>query len=614
MARSLYELFENQVAARKDKTAAQRKVNGTWTDVTWGEMDTQAKQIAAGLVKHGVQPKDKVTIISNTRLEWITADLGILGAGAVTVPIYQSSTADDAAFILNDAGVVAVIAEDDSQLKKLRSIKADVPKLTKVIAMSGTVDASSGWEIGWEQFLKEGADYLAANDAEVKARSAGLTKDDLLTLIYTSGTTGKPKGAMLTHDAMLYEAEAIHKVKLFTPNDVEYMFLPMAHVFAKVLESIWFQEGHIMSFWSGDMKKIVDELGEVRPTLMCSVPRIFEKVHAKVTADVAAQTGVAGKIAQWGLAQGEKAAKIEMTGGKPGGLAWTLAQKLVFTKINAKLQARFGGRLRFFVSGGAPLGKDLAYFFKYAGVTICEGFGLTETSAASAVNLPGQVRIGTVGRPIPGTEMKVAADGELLIRGRGVMTGYWNRPDATKEAFDDDGWFKTGDIAVIDGDGFVRITDRKKDIIVTAGGKNVAPQNLENQIKAKGPLISQVVVHGDKRKFLSALVTLDEDAVKNFAAGKGISGANHKELSQKPEVLAEIDNVFKQMNTVLASYESIKKWKVLDHDFTVGDKAEEKGKPGAELLTPSLKVKRKAVNERYKDIFEGFYAGAGGAD
>ena len=609
MARSVYELFENQVAARKDKPAAQRKVNGTWTDVTWGEMDRVAKQIAGGLVKHGVSAKDRVSIISNTRLEWITTDLGILGAGAVTVPIYQSSTADDTAYILNDAGVVAVFAEDDSQLKKLRAIRADIPTVIRVIAMSGTVDGSER-EISWEQFLKEGGEYFAANETELKARSSNVTKDDLLTLIYTSGTTGKPKGTMLPHDAMLYEAEAIHKVQLFTPNDVQYFFLPMAHVFAKVLESIWFQEGYIMSFWTGDMKKIVDELGEVRPTMMCSVPRIFEKVHAKVTADVAATPGIAGKIAQWGLVQGEKAAKIEMTGGTPGGLAWALAQKLVFTKLQTKLAARFGGRLRFFVSGGAPLGKDLAYFFKYAGITICEGFGLTETSAASAVNLPGSVRIGTVGRPIPGTEFKVAGDGELLIRGRGVMTGYWNRPDATKEVFDDEGWFHTGDIGVIDGDGYIRITDRKKDIIVTAGGKNVAPQNLENQIKAKGSMISQVVVHGDKRKFLSALVTLDEDATKAFAASKGITGANHKELSQKPEILAEINNVFKAMNGVLASYESIKKWKVLDHDFAIADK----DKPGGELLTPSLKVKRKAVNERYKDIFDAFYEGGGGND
>lgn len=612
MAKSIYELFSTTVAARKDKTAAQLKVNGAWKDVTWGEMATTAKRIAAGLVKQGVQPKQMVTIISNTRLEWITADLGIQGAGATTVPIYQSSTADDAAFILNDAGVVAVIAEDAIQLKKLRGIKADIPNVKFVVAMTGPVEAG-GWEMTMEDLLKAGDEYLASNEAEVVGRSSGLQPDDLLTIIYTSGTTGRPKGAMLTHDAMLYEAEAIRKINLITPDDTQYLFLPMAHVFAKVLETIWFAEGHVMAFWSGDMKKIVDELSEVRPTMMCSVPRIFEKVHAKVAADVAATQGVAGRIAQWGLLQGEKAAKIEMSGGKPGGLAWTLAQKLVFKKMQAKLAARFGGRLRFFVSGGAPLGKDIAYFFKYAGVTICEGFGLTETSAASAVNLPASVRIGTVGRALPGTEFKVASDGELLIRGRGVMKGYWKRDDATKEAIDADGWFHTGDIGVIDADGYIRITDRKKDIIVTAGGKNVAPQNIEGQIKAKSGIIGQVVVHGDKRKFLAAIVTLDEEALKSWAKSKGLSG-EYKELTQKPEVLAEVERVMKEMNTVLASYESIKKWKVLDHDFSVGDTPEQKGKPGAEMLTPSLKVKRKAVNERYKDIFDGFYAGDGGAD
>jgi long-chain acyl-CoA synthetase len=613
MAKSIYELFQNCVAARKDKVAAQHKVGGVWRDVTWSEMDATSQKAAAGLVKLGVQPREMVSLISNTRLDWILADLGILGAGATTVPVYQSSTPDDTQFILNDAGSVAVIVEDATQLKKLRGIKDQIPGVKKVIAFSGDVDAAGGWEMTWEQLLADGAEYLKTNAADVKARAAGLQPGDLLTLIYTSGTTGRPKGAMLAHDCMLYEAEAIHKINLITPDDLQYLFLPMAHVFAKVLETIWFQEGHIMAFWTGDMKKIVEELGEVRPTMMCSVPRIFEKVHAKVAADVAATPGLPGKIAQWGLAQGEKAAKIELAGGQPGGLAWTLAQKLVFKKLNAKLTARFGGRMRFFVSGGAPLGKDIAYFFKYSGFTICEGFGLTETSAASAVNLPADTRIGTVGRALPGTEFKVAADGELLIRGRGVMKGYWKREDATKEAIDGEGWFHTGDIGVIDKDGFIRITDRKKDIIVTAGGKNVAPQNLENQIKSKSSLLSQVVIHGDKRKFLSAVVTLDEENLKNWGKANGKSG-DYAALTQLPEVNAVITQVFKDLNATLASYETVKKFKILDHDFNVGDKPEEKDRPGVALLTPSLKVKRKAVNERYKDIFDGFYAGDAGGD
>jgi long-chain acyl-CoA synthetase len=613
MAKSIYELFQNCVAARKDRVAAQYKSGGAWRDVTWGEMDKTSKHIASALVKHGVQPKQMVSIVSNTRLEWITADLGIQGAGATTVPVYQSSTPDDTQYILNDAGVVALFAEDDTQLKKLRLIKAQIPNVKKVIAITGTVDTASGWEIGWADFLKEGEEHLKSNEADIKARSSGLTPEDLLTIIYTSGTTGRPKGAMLTHDNMLYEAEAIHKIGLIGPDDTQYLFLPMAHVFAKVLETIWFQEGHIMAFWTGDQKKIVDELGEVRPTMMCSVPRIFEKVHAKVMADQANKPGMGGKIARWGLAQGEKAAKAEQQGAKPGGIAWTLAQKLVFSAVQKGLHARFGGRLRFFVSGGAPLGKDVAYFFKYAGVTICEGFGLTETSAASAVMLPNDVRIGFVGRSLPGTEFKVASDGELLIRGRGVMKGYWNRDDATKEAIDADGWFHTGDIGIVDKDGFIKITDRKKDIIVTAGGKNVAPQNLENLIKSKSPLISQVVVHGDKRKYLSALITLDEESVKSFARQKGLSG-EYAALTQNQAVNEALSSVFKEINSVLASYETVKKFKVLDHDFTIGDRPEEKDQPGAGLITPSLKLKRKAVNERYKDIFDGFYADGGAGE
>ena len=612
MAKSVYELFQNTVSARKDRVAAQYKSGGAWRDVTWGEMDKTSRLVAAGLVKLGVKPQQMVSLISNTRLEWITADLGILGAGATTVPIYQSSTPDDTQFILNDAGSVVVIVEDNTQLKKLRGLKASIPKVTKVIAMTGDVD-DSGWEISWEAFLLDGEAYLATHEADVKARSAGLSPEELLTLIYTSGTTGRPKGAMLTHDNMLYEAEAIHKINLISPEDTQYLFLPMAHVFAKVLETIWFQEGHVMAFWSGDMKKIVDELGEVRPTMMCSVPRIFEKVHAKVISDSQLTPGIPGKIARWGIKQGEKAGKLEQAGGKPGGLAWTVANRVVFSKIQAKLAARFGGRLRFFVSGGAPLGKDVAYFFKYAGVTICEGFGLTETSAASAVNLPSDARIGCVGRALPGTEFKVASDGELLIRGRGVMKGYWNRDDATKEAIDADKWFHTGDIGVVDSKGYIKITDRKKDIIVTAGGKNVAPQNLENLIKSKSSLISQVVVHGDKRKFLSCIVTLDEESVRNFAKAHNLAG-DYPALTQNREIEASLTASFKEINGSLASYESIKKWKILDHDFTIGDKPEEKDKPGAALLTASLKVKRKAVNERYKDVLEGFYADGAGGD
>ena len=591
MARSVHELFQAAVQARRDKTAAQHKVQGQWRDVTWGEMDKTARAVSGGLVAAGVQPKQMVSILSNTRLDWVLADLGILGAGATTVPIYQSAIAEDVEYILNDSGAVLVFAEDESQLQKLRAVRERIPGVKRVVAFAGA-DPSSSWEQPWDAFLQEGEKH------DVQPPPSG--PEDLLTLIYTSGTTGKPKGAMITHDNMLYEAEAAHKIELLSSDDVEYLFLPMAHVFAKVLEVIWFQEQHVMAFWEGDMKRIVDNLSEVRPTVMCSVPRIFEKVYAKVMSDVAATPGVSGNIARWGVQQGEQAAKDAQAGRAPGGLQWTLAQKLVFAKLKTKLGARFGGRMRFFISGGAPLSPDIAWFFKFAGVEICEGFGLTETSAATTVNRVGRNKIGTVGQAMPGTEVKIAPDGEVLVRGRGVMKGYWNKPDATKEAIDADGWFHTGDIGVLDKDGYLKITDRKKDIIVTAGGKNVAPQNLEGLIKSKSPLVSQVVVHGDKRKFLSAVVTVDEENLKSWAKGKGLSG-DYQRLSQSREVQSEVENVLKDVNASLASYESIKKVKVLDHDFVVG-----------EQLTPSLKVKRKYCNERYKDIFDAFYTDAGG--
>ena len=600
MTRSMYELFTATVHARKDKVAAQIKVNGAWRDLTWGEMDRVARAAAAGLVTLGVQPKEMVSIMSNTRVEWVQADVGILGAGATTVPIYQSSVADDVQYILNDAGAVIVFVEDDAQLKKMRGIRAQVPKVRKVIAFTGTPNGD--WETSWEQFLKDGEAYLKDNAATVAARASSLVPDDVLTLIYTSGTTGRPKGAIITHDNMLYESEAAMKVGIASAEHVQYLFLPMAHVFAKVLEACWFRAGHVMSFWEGDMKKIVDNLGEVRPTNMCAVPRIFEKVYAKVVADVDGTPGVAGKIARWGLAQGAAAAKLEQAGQKADGVAWSLAQKLVWRKLHTKLTARFGGRVQFFISGGAPLSRDIAYFFKYAGFKICEGYGLTETSAATCVNLPDSIKIGTVGRPLPGMELKIAADGEVLIRGRGVMKGYWNKPDATKESIEPDGWFHSGDIGEVDSEGYLRITDRKKDIIVTAGGKNVAPQNLENLIKARSPLISQAVVHGDQRKFLSVLITVDEENVTKWAKDKGVAG-DYKAITQSKELDVEIGNVIKGINSSLASYESLKKFKVLDHDFVVG-----------EQLTPSLKVKRKVCNDRYKAIFDGFYAGDGGGD
>ncbi len=599
MAKNIFDIFDTTVKNRGDKVAAQYKVAGAWRDITWGEMGAISAKITAGLIKHGVASKDRVTILSKTRVEWCMADFGILGADATTVPIYETSTAEDVQYILDNAGTSFVFAENKDQLEKLREIKSSIPNVRRVVVIdSAGCDFDSAWESSWEDFLAEGEEYKKDHADEIAARSAGLTPDDVLTLIYTSGTTGKPKGTILTHDAMLYEAEVVQKTGLVTPDDVQYLFLPLAHVFAKVLEVAWIQTGHVMAFWEGDQKKIVDNLAEVRPTLMASVPRIYEKVHAAVTGQIINKGGIGGKLGRWALKKGQEAAALEKAGKDPSSFGWNLAQKLVFAKIAETLDQKFGGRLRFFISGGAPLSPDLAFFFKYAGVKICEGYGLTETSAATVVNLPHEIKIGTVGKVLPGTELKIAGDGEILIRGRGVMKGYWKRDEATKEALDDDGWFHTGDIGELDKDGYLRITDRKKDIIVTAGGKNVAPQNIEGALKTKSPLISQVVVHGDKRKYLTAVITVDPDTLKSWAQDNmGANGSfDFAQVSQSDALNNEIEKAVDALNQGLARYETLKKFRILDHDFEIGDQ-----------LTPSLKVKRKVVNERYKDVFDSMY-------
>ena len=592
-------IFKDTVARHGAQTAAQLKKGGAWVDVTWSEIDKVAKSVAGGLVSKGLEPQSRVAVFANTRLEWVTSDLGTLMAGCTTVPIYQSSIADDVQYIINDAEIKFVFAEEEAQIKRLIEIRDQIPNVSGVVYFGEASDESKetlgDWLIHFSDFVATGEAYYAENTEEVEGRSQGVEPTDLLTLVYTSGTTGRPKGVMISHDNMVYESEAVANTGLITPEDVQLLFLPLAHIFAKVLEVTWIKLGHVMAF-AESIPKVVENMGEVKPTFMASVPRIFEKVYAVVKSGAETKPGLAGKIARWGLKQEEKATATELKGAQPGGLGWSIAQKVFIPKLAAGLQGKFGGRLRFFISGGAPLPPDIAYFYKHAGITILEGYGLTETSAATTVNRPDQLKIGTVGPVLEGTEVKIAEDGEIMIRGRGVFQGYWNKPEATAEALEEDGWFHSGDLGAFDGP-FLKITGRKKDIIVTAGGKNVAPQNIESKLKSSCPIMSQVVIHGDKRKFLSAIVTLEQDALMGWAAQKGLSGKSFAELTAQAEVKQIIDETFKTVNSTLARYETIKKWHILDTDFSV-----ESGE-----LTPSLKVKRNVVSANYKEIYDAFY-------
>jgi long-chain acyl-CoA synthetase len=599
MAKSIIGTFEETVQKRGSNPAARyREAGDRWVTKTWLDMDKERKALAAGLLQLGLQPKERVNVLSGTTYRWMLADLAIQSCAGECVAIYQSNLPHECEYIVNDCRAAMAFVENKDQLQKLLEVKAKIPQVRKVVVMDDNAEAGD-WTIKFSDVVKMGEAKVQELEAKLKERTALVAPEDVLTLIYTSGTTGNPKGVVLTHSNLLYEIDAVKRVGLIHADDLELIFLPLAHSFAKVLQCVWFGLGHEMAIDS-DIQKITQNLGIVRPTVMAAVPRIFEKVYAKVVQSGLERTGVAGKLFRWALSMNDQYAQ-HMIDGKPVpfgvDVQLQLARAIVFKKVGEKLRETFGGRLRYFVSGGAPLPKKMAYFFENVGVVILEGYGLTETSAATTCNRPEKNKIGTVGPAFPGTELKIAPDGEILIRGPGVMREYWNRGDATKEVMSPDGWFSTGDIGVIDHDGYLKITDRKKDIIVTAGGKNVAPQNIENLVKATSPLVSQVMVHGDKRNYLVALVTVDPENAMKFAKEKGISNGDYATIARSKEVESEIGDVMKKVNAQLASYETIKKFKVLERDFEIGQE-----------LTPTLKVKRKFANEKYREILDKFYA------
>jgi long-chain acyl-CoA synthetase len=596
---SLVHVFLARARATGTAPAARWKEGGAWKEISWSDLEARARRLSNALLSFGVQKGDRVCLMGDTRLEWVVCDLAIQAVGAATVPIYQSNLPDECQYVADNCGAKLVLVDSEKQAAKFVKVRAQLPQVQQVVQYLGEVrDAAGGYVRPVESLYGEGDDFAKASPAALDERARTVTKDDLSTIIYTSGTTGKPKGVMLTHDSFVFEAESVEAIGLVRATDVELMFLPLAHVFAQVLKAIWFRLGHVMVF-AESLEKLIDNMGETHPTFMAAVPRVFEKAYNKVVTDGAHAPGLKGKLFRMTMAEFDKYAIARDENRSYDSLALKIGRKLVLPKIKERLDARFGGNLRFFVSGGAPLARKIGYFFELVGIDILEGFGLTETSAATCVNRQHHNKIGTVGPPLPGMELKIAPDGELLIRGRGVMKGYFQNPEATKEVMLADGWFATGDIGEIDTDGHLRITDRKKDIIVTAGGKNVAPQNLENALKTS-PILSQVVIHGDQRKFLTALVTINEERARKVAEEQGFTFTDYADLTRKPEIRAEVQAAFDALNAQLPSYESVKKFTILSHDFS-----QESGE-----LTPTLKVKRKLCNAKYKAEFDAMYAGA----
>ncbi|MGI8888334.1 MAG: AMP-dependent synthetase/ligase [Nocardioidaceae bacterium] len=592
-ASSVGQMFFDRVRESRNSEAYRYPVGEKWVSVTWGETAERVTALAAGLLALGIEPEQRVAIASSTRYEWILADLAIMSAGAATTTVYPTSVPDDVGYIVSDSDSQLIFAEDDEQIAKLRSRREEMPALAKVVTFDGTPDGD--WVIGLSDLERLGLSLLAEDSTLVEQRVSSTVPENLATLIYTSGTTGRPKGVRLRHDSWTYEGVGVEALHLLSPDDLQYLWLPLAHAFGKVLLTAQLAIG-FPTVVDGRVDKIIENVGVIRPTFMGAAPRIFEKAHGRIMTMAADEGGAKKRIFDAAFKVGKEVSRRQRAGERiPTHLA---VQHAVFDRlVFAKIRARFGGRLRFFVSGAAALNRDVAEWFHAAGILIIEGYGLTESAAGTCVNRPDHFKLGTVGLPFEGTEMRIADDGELLISGPGVMAGYHNQdPDADVAVHD--GWLHTGDIAEIDDDGFVRITDRKKDLFKTSGGKYVAPQIIEGQFKALCPYVSQIIVHGNQRNYCTAVITLDPEAIEGWAAGHGLGGSSYEQIVRSDQSREMVQGYVDQLNARLNRWESIKRFVLLDRDLSV-----EEGE-----ITPSMKVKRKVVEDRYRDQLEALYS------
>jgi len=592
--RTLNDIYE--LTSGIDRPAIMKyKSGGQWKPVTVPEFRDKVRWLATGLHELGVKPGDRVGILSENRPEWTIADFAILAASAVTVPIYPTLLGWQIEYILNDAGTVTVICSTKEQLDKVLEVRSHVPSLHNLIVCDPAQPPVPG-VLNFDDVVATGRAFEEKNGRTWFDQSRASRKpDDLATLVYTSGTTGNPKGAMLTHGNITSNVHAVRANVPFEAGDVALSILPLSHILERMVDFLYLYKGGCIAY-AENVNKVADNLQEVKPEFFAAVPRLFEKMRMRVMDNVASAPPARQKIFAWALKIAEERLpyRIEL---KPMPLGLKLksaiADKLVFSKIIARL----GGNVKFVVSGGAPLSAELAAFFIGAGVEILEGYGLTETSPVIAVNRPDKRRLGTVGPLIDGVEVQIAADGEILSRGPHIMKGYWNNPEATAQAIDADGWLHTGDIGEIDSDGFLKITDRKKDIIINAYGKNIAPQPLEALLKSS-PYIGTPVLIGDRRKFLTALIVPNFEKLERDAAAAGISAKSYDELVKHDGVKLMIQGEIDRFNQNLDRQEKIRRFALLPRDFTIEE----------DEITPSLKVKRKVIDKKYKNVIDQLYA------
>jgi long-chain acyl-CoA synthetase len=590
-APNLAQLFLQRVEASGDNEAFRYPENGKWISVTWKQAAERVEALAAGLLSLGVEAEDRVGIASTTRLEWILADLAILCSGAATTTVYPSTNAEDTAYILADSDSKIVFAEDESQLKKLTEKRSELPDLAKVVVIDGSGDGD--WVITLDDLADQGAKYLAEHPSCLRDVAEAIKPEQLATLIYTSGTTGKPKGVRLRHKAWVYDGAVIADMGLLSEDDVQLLWLPLAHAFGKVLISTQLACGFASAI-DGRVDKIVENTGVVKPTFMGAAPRIFEKAYSKI---VTQQSGAKAVLFNRAFAVGKKVAARR----REGKFVWphlALQQQLFDRLVFSKIRDVFGGRIRFFISGSAPLNRDIAEWFEAAGLLILEGYGLTESSGAGFINRPDNYKLGTVGLPFEGTEVRISDAGEVQFRSDCVMAGYHHLDDATAKALSDDDWLATGDQGKLDDDGFLTITGRIKELFKLSNGKYVAPPAVEAKFATLCPYASQFMVFGEGKNFAVALVTLDADSISGWANDHGLGDKPYEELTKSDAVHDMIDEHVQKLNASLNRWETIKKWAVLDQDLSV-----EGGQ-----LTPSLKVKRGVVAEQNKETLDGFYS------
>jgi long-chain acyl-CoA synthetase len=594
---SLGALFWDRVSRSGERPAQRVKTEGTWHDVSWQALGGEVWDVALGLIALGRQPGDAVGILSQSRAEWARADFAILSMGGITIPVYPTYPAESFAYIARDSETRTLFVENEQQLEKALGAAPQVPSLDTVVLMGGR-SASPGDDrprvLDWEALRELGRAADFRNTLE--SRLAAVKRDDVATIVYTSGTTGPPKGVVQTHGNHLAALEMIARASGVRDGDVHLLFLPLAHSFGRMESFLGVRLGLTTAF-AESIERLPDNLREVSPDFICSVPRVFEKVYGRILSGVAAASPVRRGIFHWALGVGRRASQLEQHGrALPASLRAqkALADRLVF----GKLRAAFGGRLRFCVSGSAPLALEIAEFFHAVGILILEGYGLTETCPILSSNHPDAFKFGTVGRPFDGIELKIAEDGEIIARGPNIAQGYYRRQEDTAAVFEPGGWFHTGDVGEIDRDGFLRITDRKKDLIKTSGGSYVAPQHIENLLKGD-PFVSHAMVEGDRRPYPVALVTVSPEELAKLARERGLGDKPPEELVRHPAVVERVRKIVDGANVHLASYAQVKRFAVLPHEFT---------QEGGEL-TPTLKVKRRDVRQKYADVIESLYRG-----